>query len=45
VIEMRADRPDAEVTLSDLRLNGQSAALRRYVAKTLVFPAPPPGGR
>jgi hypothetical protein len=45
VIDMRADRPDATVTLSDLRLNGQSGVLRRYVTGTLRFPAPQAGAR
>jgi len=40
VIDMHAHQPDATVTLSDLRLNGQSAALKQYVTRTLLFPAP-----
>ena len=40
VLEARAAAPNAALTISDLRLNGQSAALRKYVTRALAFPTP-----
>jgi hypothetical protein len=37
VVDMRSARPEATLTIGDMRLNGQSAALKEYVTRNLHF--------